>query len=46
MIIRRPEAYFAADPALWTGAVRIRPGGAAVSLTSASCALEALLAAE
>ncbi len=45
MSYRRAEAYFAADPNAWTGAVRHRPGSSRVTLAACVATMEALLAA-
>ncbi len=42
MLYRSGEAFFAADPADWTGAVRLGPAGAAVGVWPAAAAIEAL----
>jgi hypothetical protein len=43
MIYQPKEAYFAADPNAWTGAVRATPGSAAATAQSCAAAIEALI---
>jgi len=43
MIYQPKEAYFAADPNTWAGAVRATPGSAAATAQSCAAAIEALL---
>jgi len=43
MIYKPGEAYFAADPNTWTGAVRATPGSAATNAQSCAAAIEALI---
>jgi hypothetical protein len=43
MIYQPREAYFAADPNSWTGAVRATPGSAAATAQSCAAAIEALI---
>jgi hypothetical protein len=45
MIYQPREAYFAADPNSWAGAVRATPGSAATTAQSCAAAIEALLGA-
>jgi len=44
MVYQPKEAYFAADPNTWVGAVRATPGAAATTTSSCAAAIEALLA--
>ncbi len=44
MMYHQVEAFFAAKPAEWTGAVRRRLASAEISLTASAAAIEALLA--
>jgi len=44
MVYRSREAFFAADPDRWVGAVRVRADSAEVTLEACAAALEALLA--
>jgi hypothetical protein len=43
MIYQPREAYFAADPNTWAGAVRATPGSAAATAQSCAAAIEALI---
>jgi len=43
MIYQPKEAYFAADPNAWAGAVRATPGSAAATAQSCAAAIEALI---
>jgi hypothetical protein len=43
MIYQPKEAYFAADPNSWAGAVRATPGSAAATAQSCAAAIEALI---
>jgi AMMECR1 domain-containing protein len=44
MIYQPKEAYFAADPNAWAGAVRATPGSAAATAEACAAAIEALIA--
>jgi AMMECR1 domain-containing protein len=46
MIYQPKEAYFAADPNTWAGAVRATPGSAAATAPACAAAIEALIAAD
>jgi hypothetical protein len=43
MIYQPREAYFAADPNSWAGAVRATPGSAAATAQACAAAIEALI---
>jgi AMMECR1 domain-containing protein len=45
MTYRPAEAFFAAEPSNWVGAVRVRPDSAAVSVQACAAAIEAMLSA-
>jgi hypothetical protein len=44
MMYHQAEAFFAAEPVEWTGAVRRQPASAEISLTASAATIEALLA--
>lgn len=44
LMYREAEAYFAKDPAAWTGAVRVSPAARDVSVESCAAAIEVFLA--
>jgi hypothetical protein len=46
MVYQPSEAYFAADPAAWRGAVRLVPGASLVSLPACAAGIEAALAGQ